>query len=145
MKSNTAGGRRSQVSPPQTVTDDMSLLEYLAACQPPIHKKIMEIAMTQMRVPLELRDDAAQDITLAWFEIKPDTSRYQVGQIASYAHRIARHTSLKARRELGSPVRLPGSAFRKKKDGSTYVTSGTLAAPLEWSGMDSWMDLGDNV
>ena len=142
---NTTGSRRTTATAPTRVTEGMSLLEYLAACTPPLHQKIMEIAMTQMHVPAELREDAAQDIRLMWLETKPDISKYQLGQIASYAHRIARHASLRLRRELGSPVRLPGSAFRKRKDGSSYVTPGVLAAPLEWSEIDGWFDVADGT
>jgi DNA-directed RNA polymerase specialized sigma24 family protein len=77
--------------------------------------------------------------------MKPDTKRFKPGQIAAYAHRIASHASLRLRRELGSSVRLPGSAFRKRKDGSSYVTPGVLAAALDWSELESWFDTSDNA
>jgi DNA-directed RNA polymerase specialized sigma24 family protein len=116
----------------------MSLFEYLSQCTPPLTKKLIDIACSQTQVPPELRDDAAQEISIQWSTTKPDCRQFKPGQVASYAHRMARHTALRLRRELGSSVRLPGSAFRKRKDGSSYVTPGALAAPLSWNELESW-------
>lgn len=137
--------RRKAVVPPQKVNKNMSLFEYLASCQPPLDKKIIDIAMAQTNVPRELRDDASQEIRMVWAQMKPDIKRFKPGQIASYAHRIATHAALRLRRELGSSVRLPGSAFRKRKDGSSYVTPGVLSVPLDWNDLESWFDASDNV
>lgn len=135
--------RRSAVVPPAEVTPEMSLHDYLLACTPPLATKIIDIALAQTQVPPNLRDDAAQEIRMIWHDTKPDIKKYQPGQIASYAHRMARHAALHARRELGSAVRLPGSAFRKRKDGSSYVTPGVLATPLDWNELESWMQADD--
>lgn len=137
--------RRKAVVPPKEVHPNMSLFEYLANCQPAIDKKIIDIAVAQTKVPLDLREDAGQEIRLVWATMKPDIKRFKPGQIASYAHRIATHAALRLRRELGSSVRLPGSAFRKRKDGSSYVTPGVLSVALDWNELESWFDASDNV
>lgn len=79
-----------------------------------------------------------------WSQMTPDTSKYKPGQIAAYAHQMARHAALRLRRELGSSVRLPGSAFRKRKDGTSYVTPGVLASALDWSEMEGWFQTEDS-
>jgi hypothetical protein len=135
--------RRKAVGAPAKIHKDITLFDYLASCNPPLDKKIIDIALAQTKVPLDLRDDAAQEIRLVWSTLRPDL-KYKPGQIASYAHRIATHASLRLRRELGSSVRLPGSAFRKRKDGSSYVTPGVLSMPLDWSELESWFNASEN-
>jgi hypothetical protein len=129
---------RQPVVPPKKVPKDMTVFDYLRGCTPPLDKKIIEIACVQTQVPPDLRGDAAQEISMMWSQMKPDTKKYKPGQIASYAHHMARHAALRTRRELGSSVRLPGSAFRKRKDGTSYVTPGVLAAALDWNEMENW-------
>lgn len=135
---DSAGRTRKAVVPPASIPEDMSVFDYLRKCDPPLDKKIIDIACSQSQVPQELKDDAAQEIALMWSRMRPDTSLYKPGQIASYAHRMARHAALHLRRELGSAVRLPGSAFRKRKDGSSYVSPGVLATALDWNELESW-------
>lgn len=118
-----------------------NLLDYLE--RKALAQKLIDIAISQTNCPPRLRDDAAQDIRIMWMGRMPDTQRYGESQIASYAHRIARHAALRCRRELGSACRLPGSAFRKRKDGSTYIQPGTIANPLSWDEMDEWFSLED--
>lgn len=130
--------QRKAVVPPSTITPEMSVFDYLRTCQPPLDKKIIDIACSQSNVPGDLKDDAAQEISLMWSQMRPDTDKYKPGQIASYAHQMARHAALRLRREIGSSVRLPGSAFRKRKDGSSYVTPGVLAQALDWNELESW-------
>lgn len=140
--------KRKAVVPPKRVTKEMTLFDYLSQCTPPLTKKIIDIACSQTQVPPELRDDAAQEISIQWSLTAPDCRQYKPGQVASYAHRMARHAALRLRRELGSSVRLPGSAFRKRKDGTSYVTPGALAAPLSWNDLESWFQtdgLADGV
>ncbi len=139
----TQARQRKAVVPPKRVTKDMSVFDYLRQCQPPLDKKIIDIACSQSGVPMELKDDAAQEISVMWSQMKPDTKKYKPGQIASYAHQMARHAALRLRRELGSSVRLPGSAFRKRKDGSSYVTPGVLAAALDWNELETWLQVDD--
>lgn len=138
---------RKAVVPPSVITSDMSVYDYLRSCNPPLDRKIIDIACSQTQVGPDLRDDAAQEIRIMWSNLKPDTKNYKPGQIASYAHHMARHAALRCRRELGSAVRLPGSAFRKRKDGGTYVTPGVLAQALDWNELESWFQTdgtGDN-
>jgi len=137
--------RKTPAVAPAKVWKGMSLYEYLANCRPPLDKKIIDIALAQAQVPRDLREDAAQEIRLVLATFKPDIKRFKPGQIAAYAHRTAVHAALRTRRELGSPVRLPGSAFRKRKDGSSYVTPGVLAMPLDWNDLENWFDASENV
>ncbi|MDO8417778.1 MAG: hypothetical protein Q7S87_16380 [Agitococcus sp.] len=135
--------QRKEVGPPANLKAGMSLFEYLHNCQPPLDKKLVDIACSQTATPESLRKEAAQDIYLMWCEMFPDVLKYKPGQIAAYAHRMARHAALRCRREIGAPVRLPGSAFRKRKDGSSYVTPGVLADALDWNELESWFSTGD--
>lgn len=135
--------RRKAVVPPANAKTGMNLFDYLRSCTPPLDKKIVDIAIAQTGVPGELRGEAAQEILMVWSTIKPDLSRFKPGQIASYAHRMAKHTSLRIRRDLGSAVRLPGSAFRKRRDGSSYVNAGVLSVALDWNELEGWMDLDE--
>jgi hypothetical protein len=100
-----------------------------------LSQKLVNIAVAQMRVPHDLVPDAAQEIRMAWLKarVKPE---FSFGEVASYGHYIARHACLRARRDLGSPVRLPGSAFRRRKDGTASVTPGVLARPLDWNDIE---------
>ncbi|MHB1666158.1 hypothetical protein [Thiomonas sp.] len=82
-------------------------------------------------MPYGLREDAAQEIHASWYSYTADTDLSN-GQIASYANMIAHHACLRIRRELGLPVRLPGSAFRRKEDGNTSVDLRRFVDPLSW-------------
>lgn len=145
MMNEPAEERRKAVGAPTKLVKDMSLFDYLEQCNPPLDKKIIDIALAQTQVPRDLRDDAAQEIRMMWSTMRPDVKKFKPGQIASYAHRIATHAAYRLRRELGSSVRLPGSAFRKRKDGSSYVTPGVLSASLDWNELESWFNTHDNT
>lgn len=124
----------------------LNLLEYLES-RPGnggnLANRIIEVALSQTSTPYHLRDDAAQEIRIMWMGKYPDVARFEEGQIASYAHCMAKHAALRCRRELGNAVRLPGSAFRKRRDGTTYVQPGTIARPLDWDELDEWLPLAD--
>lgn len=138
------GRARKAVVPPAVIPEGMSLFDYVRQCTPPIDQKLVDIACSQALVPDSLRGDAQQEIYILWNSLRPDVSRFKPGQIAAYAHRMAKNAALKLRRELGSPVRLPGSAFRRRRDGSSYVTPGVLAAPLNWDDMEAWFQADDS-
>ena len=106
-----------------------------------LERKLINIVINEQRVPPRLQDDAAQDIRIAWMKAKAKPE-FSLSQTASYAHRIGTHSALRTRRELGSAVRLPGSAFRKRKDGTSYVTPGVLADPLDWDELAERLDAG---
>jgi hypothetical protein len=135
-----AARTRKPVVPPAIIPETMTLLDYLSQCQPALDQKIIDIACSQTQIPQELKKDAAQEIRLMWAAQKPDVAAFKPGQIASYGHRMACHAALRLRRDLGSAVRLPGSAFRKRKDGSSYVTPGVLAHALEWDKLEGWFN-----
>lgn len=137
--------KRKAVVPPKKITPDMSIYDYLRKCTPPLDKKIIDIACSQMKVPDSLREEAAQDIAMMWATMKPDSSKFKPGQVAAYAHTMARHAALRTRRDIGGPVRLPASAFRKKKDGTSYVTPGILAGSLDYNELESWMQMDEHA
>ena len=125
---------------PVDLPDSATIFDYLDKAG--VARKIIDIATAYAKVPMELREDAAQEIKTTWSQTKPNLA-YKPGQIAAYAHRIAIHAALRLRRELGSAVRLPGSAFRQKSDGTTYVTPGALATALAWNDVEEWMHSDD--
>lgn len=133
-----ASRQRKAVVPPSEIPAGTSLFDYLRNCTPPLDRKIVDIACAKAKVPLKLRQDASQEITLMWSQTVPEVGKYKPGQIAAYATRMACHKALWLRREMGAAVRLPGSAFRKKKDGTSYVTPGVLAEALDWNDLENW-------
>jgi len=116
---------------PANDPEDTRPLLYSKIAEMGLIRKLTDIALAQTRVPASLREDATQEIHLAWASYRADTS-LKPGQIASYANRIAHHACLRVRRELGLPVRLPGSAFRRKPDGNTQVDLRRFGDPLSW-------------
>lgn len=134
--------KRTEVQEPKAIDPNCTLYEYLQ--QVGLVKKIVDIAIAQEKAPSHLRREYEQEIFTTWSQYKPDL-RFKPGQIAAYAHQAARHAVLRVRREIGGPVTLPSSAFRKKKDGTTYVTPGALAAPLNWNEMEDWLKLDDQI
>lgn len=95
-----------------------------------LDKKLIDITLATTNTPTEIRKDVAQHICEKWSQSLVDP-QYKPGQVASYAYRISRHAAFRERREIGHPVRLPGNIFRKRADGTTYATPGTIAAPLD--------------
>lgn len=140
MTASKKQNTRKPAVAPEHVYEGMTLLDYLSNCQPPIDNKIIEIVCAKTKIPANLRQETAQEIRISWSQNQPDFSTYEPSQVASYAEVIARNTALKSKRELGSAVRLPGSAFRKRRDGSSYVTAGVLASALDWNELESWMN-----
>lgn len=93
--------------------------------------KLLGSALKKARVPPHLHEDAKQEILHAWLLLEYDGTLSD-GEISSYADKVGFTAALRYRRDMGGPVRLPGSAFRKRSDGSTYVQPGHLADPLQW-------------
>ena len=134
----------------------VSLFERLEQLRPGLRAKILAYSLRGSRklgvppIPESLHEDVTQEISLAWAKIRANMD-YGEGRTASFAHRIAWQTGLKVWRELGSAAKLPGNAFRKKSDGSTYVDIGAIAVPLslnadspedrDW--IDSMLELSD--
>lgn len=116
---------------PVTESEEERPLLYEKIAEMGLVRKLTDIALAQTKVPSSLREDAEQEIHLAWTSYRADT-RLKPGQIAAYANRIAHHACLRIRRELGLPVRLPGSAFRRKADGNTQVDLRRFVDPLSW-------------
>ena len=105
-------------------------------------EKVIRGVINKARIPQHLYDDAYAEITyVLWMrEARPDTdgkSRNDIiNQVAGYAHNIGYHTAIRVWRDIGNPCRLPGSAFRTRKDGSTLVQPGHLAEPLAFEDME---------
>lgn len=106
-----------------------------------LERKLIDILRAKTQIPRALEDDAAQEIRMVW-SLSKARGGNSYNQIAAYAYYMGYHACLRLRRELGSAVRLPGSAFRKKKDGSTYVKPGHLAPALAWDEVAEFMDEG---
>lgn len=132
---------------------------YSTISQLGLERKLIDISLVKAQIPRALHDDVAQEIRISWLAAKADPNLSD-GETASYAHTIAFHTALRVRRDLAGAVRLPGSAFRKRADGSTYVQPGHLAAPVPWEDLsevlqteeergpgadNEWEELPDNL
>jgi hypothetical protein len=76
--------------------------------------KLTFIALKQAKIPPSLRDDATQEVHIAWsgIDVKADLD---LSQICSYACLAGRHAAMRLRRDLGSVVALPSALFRKTK------------------------------
>jgi hypothetical protein len=135
---------REAPNPTIEITDSTTLLQWLETCNPPLDKKIIDITCHSQDVPSNLHEEVAQEVRLLWSRQHPNPA-YNPRQIASYAHKIAGKQALRVKRDLGSAARLPGSAFRIRKDGTSYVTAGILAQPLDWNALEVWMDLDDST
>lgn len=135
---------RSPVVPPLHYYENMNLFDYLSNCRPPLVKKIIDIACYKTQTLGDLREEASQEISILWANAIPDVNKYKPGEIASYAEYIGRHAALRVRRELGSAVKLPGSAFRKRKDGTSYVTPGILSDAVPWGDIESWTQVDES-
>lgn len=74
-------------------------------------RKLTDIALNKAGVPWHLRDEAAQEIRMAWatYEAKTDLAQSRVYQ---YATTAGEHAALKLRRKIGAVVSIPGQAFR---------------------------------
>lgn len=136
---------RSAVVPSPDAKQGINMFDYLRTCTPPLHKKIIDISCSKAKVFGDLKDEAAQDICIVWANVIPDLSKYTPNEIASYADRIGQHTALRTKREMGSAVKLPGSAFRIKKDGTSYINPGILSDAIPWSSIETWMMLEDSA
>jgi len=124
-----------------------------------LERKLIDISLAKAQIPRSLYDDVSQEIRISWLGAKANP-KLSDGETASYAHTIAFHTALRVRRDLAGAVRLPGSAFRKRADGTTYVQPGHLAAPVPWEDLSEvlqtdeekrpdveseWEELPDNL
>lgn len=135
---------REAPNPVIEITESTTLLDWLQGCNPPLDKKLIDIVCHEKNIPANLHEEVAQELRLLWSRQKP-RAEFNSRQTASYAHDMAGKQALRVKRDLGSAARLPGSAFRKRKDGTSYVTPGILAQPLDWHSLESWMDIDDTT
>lgn len=120
----------------------MNLYEIITEIQ--LESKLIRLSVSKAGIASFLSEDAAQEIRTAWLRTKVNLS-FSEGEVTSYAYRIAYTTALQVRRNLGSPVRLPGSAFRFRPDGSQYIQKGHLAAPIKWDDLPEWRKIDEST
>lgn len=92
-------------------------------------RKLTDIALHKAGVPWHLRDEAAQEIRMAWatYEAKSELAPSRVYQ---YATTAGEHAALKLRRKIGAVVSIPGQAFRDSE--SAFMKSiGAAVNPLD--------------
>lgn len=130
--------KRNAVVPPKRIPRGMTLYDYLSQCEPPLDRKLIQIACAQASIPLGCHDEAAQEILMRWAVTLPDAQALTPKQVAEHAHRIARDACLRVRRALGSSVCPPGSVPRKRGSGSDCLTPDVLGAPLSWDDLQRW-------
>ncbi|BAZ92641.1 response regulator [Thiohalobacter thiocyanaticus] len=123
-------------------SDRANLYEHVCACG--LEQKLIRLAVAKAGLSHSLWDDAAQEIRIAWLGAEASAD-YSMGETASYAHRIAFTTALKLRRDLGGAVRLPGSAFRFRSDGTQYAKPGHLAAPIVWDALPEELQIDESI
>lgn len=93
-------------------------------------KKVTDIVLAKVKIPWNLRDDAAQSVHLKWclIQSKPEFVR---NQLAFYAYRSGQHAALALRRELGAVCVLPGALFREGKESVFMETIGAAVNPMD--------------
>lgn len=93
-------------------------------------KKVTDIVLAKVKMPWNLRDDAAQAIHMKWCTIqaKPE---FQKNQVAFYAFKSGQHAALALRRELGAVCVLPGALFREGKESVFMETIGAAVNPMD--------------
>jgi len=94
------------------------------------------MAIAKTGLPYDYKEDAKQEISIVWLKYAPMLDKTE-SQILAYAYLIAQNEANRLRRDLCNAVRLPGNAFREKKNGDTYVQVGHLAAAVNFE------DLGE--
>lgn len=107
-----------------------------------ILRKVLGISVHRARVPPDLENDAKQEILEYWAKL-PARGDVSTSQLAAYAYSAGFQRALKVKRDLNAAISLPSSAFRKRSDGSSYVTPGVLASPLDWDALAETLDQDD--
>lgn len=138
---------RTVLQGPQGLTSDeianLNVFEYLSLCTPNNTIRIAESAMRGCGAHPYMFDDLRQEIFAHWCSLTPDAT-FAPGEVANYAKVCAHNVGLDYLRNHGSACRLPGNAFRKRPDGTTYVSPGLLTAPIDYAALDSALNADDS-
>lgn len=93
-------------------------------------RKVTDIVLAKVKIPWNLRDDAAQAVHFKWCTI-PAKGEYQKSQLAFYAYKSGQHAALAERRMLGAVCVLPGALFREGKKSTFMETIGAAVNPMD--------------
>lgn len=93
-------------------------------------KKVTDIVLAKVKIPWNLRDDAAQAMHLKWCLIQAK-AQFQRNQLAFYAFKSGQHAALAERRMLGAVCVLPGALFREGKESAFMETIGAAVNPMD--------------
>lgn len=137
-----ANGNARDFDPPAHFPAGGSVFDYLCACRPrqgtqPLELRIIRSTFHKAKVPLELEEDVAQAIRMAWItnivkiEFEPE-------QVLQYAYTIAEQAALRERRETQHVARLPGNGLRLRADGTRYAPAAVLAPGYSWEDIERY-------
>jgi len=130
-------------TPPYKFPDGGTVFDYLVQCKPRLDDRLIRSILRASKVPLNLYEDAAQDIRVAWSSSTAKPSQFEPEQVLQYAYDMGNQAALHTKRQIQNLARLPGNAFRTRPDGSRYVPQGILVPALSWEDMDHWHRGGD--
>lgn len=93
-------------------------------------RKMTDIVMAKVSMPWHLREEAIQEVHVAWGFLKanPDYAR---NQLARYAYLSGEHAALKLRRHIGAAVVIPGALFRTGRDSAFMKSIGAAVNPID--------------
>jgi hypothetical protein len=93
-------------------------------------RKVTDIVLAKVSMPWHLREDAAQEVHVAWagLRTKPNFER---NQVARYAYLSGQHAALKLRRTIGAVVTIPGALFRTGRDTAFMEAIGAAVNPKD--------------
>lgn len=93
-------------------------------------KKITDIVLAKVSIPWHLRDDATQEVHVAWAGLTA-RPQFQKSQLANFAYLSGQHAALKLRRTIGAVVTIPGAAFRTGRDSAFMESIGAAVNPKD--------------
>lgn len=93
-------------------------------------RKLTDIVMAKVSVPWHLREDARQEIHMAWYALRAKDN-FERNQVAHYAYLAGQHAALKLRRTIGAVVVIPGALFRNGRDSAFMESIGAAVMPRD--------------
>lgn len=103
-------------------------------------RKLTDIVMAKVSVPWHLRDDARQEIHMAWCALRAKDN-FERNQVAHYAYLAGQHAALKLRRTIGAVVVIPGALFRNGRDSSFMEAIGAAVMPRDVEDFSDSMEI----
>lgn len=138
-----ASGNARDFDPPARFPAGGSVFDYLCACRPrqgaqPLELRIIKSTLHTARVPLELEEDVAQAIRMAWIMSIARVDKFEPEQVLQYAYTIAEQAALRERREIQHVARVPGNGMRLRADGTRYAPAAILAPGYSWEDIERY-------